>query len=91
MSVPARSVCFDEDIMEVALSDGRTRGAPLAWFPRLLLADTAQRGAVSISGEGLHWEDIDEDIAVAGLLAGRGDLNASHRTPQPTASSSGSA
>ena len=59
--------------MWVDLSDGRTLGVPLAWFPRLLRATAAQRAAVEISPFGLHWEEIDEDISIAGLLAGRGD------------------
>ena len=73
MSISAESVRFDEDTMWVALSDGRTIGAPLAWFPRLLRASAQEREAVEISPLGLHWEALDEDISVAGLLAGRGD------------------
>jgi hypothetical protein len=59
--------------MQVALSDGRTLGVPLAWFPRLLHATAEQREACRLSRRGLHWETLDEDISVAGLLAGRGD------------------
>jgi hypothetical protein len=66
-------VTFDDDSMWVALSDGRTLGVPLAWFPRLLRATPEQREACSLSPRGLHWAAIDEDISVAGLLAGRGD------------------
>ena len=66
-------VTFDDDSMHVALSDGRTLGVPLAWFPRLLHASREQREACRLSPYGLHWEDLDEDISVAGLLAGRGD------------------
>lgn len=66
-------VRFDEDSMWVELSDGRTLGVPLAWFPRLLRAAPEQRDACRISGRGLHWEALDEDISVAGLLAGCGD------------------
>jgi hypothetical protein len=51
----------------------RPSGVPLAWFPRLLSASPEQRRAVEISAFGLHWEALDEDISVAGLLAGRGD------------------
>lgn len=72
-SVRATSVRFDEDSFWVELSDGRTLGVPLAWFPRLLRASPAQRESVTISTRGLHWEEIDEDILVEGLLAGRGD------------------
>jgi hypothetical protein len=59
--------------MWVDLADGRTIGAPLAWFPRLLNATPAQREKVELSRVGLHWDGIDEDISIAGLLAGRGD------------------
>jgi hypothetical protein len=66
-------VSFDENVMWVALSDGRTLGVPLAWFPRLLRATQEERNAYRISSRGLHWEALDEDISVAGLLAGLGD------------------
>ena len=72
--VRATSVRFDDDQMWVELDDARTLGIPLAWFPRLAHATPAQRAAVSISRAGLHWEEIDEDISIAGLLAGHGDL-----------------
>ena len=71
--VKASSVRFDDDNMWVELSDGRTLGVPLAWFPRLLHATPKQRAACRISTRGLHWEELDEDISIAGLLAGRGD------------------
>jgi hypothetical protein len=72
-SVRASAVRWDEDSMWVDLSDGRTLGVPLAWFPRLLHATSAQRQACRISGRGLHWDALDEDISIAGLLAGHGD------------------
>jgi hypothetical protein len=59
--------------MNVELSDGRTLGVPLAWFPRLLHATREQLESCELSPCGLHWEDLNEDISVAGLLAGRGD------------------
>jgi len=72
MSISATSVRFDEHTMWVDLTDGRTLGVPLAWFPRLLRATPAEREQVEISRVGLHWDVIDEDISIAGLLAGRG-------------------
>ncbi len=60
--------------MLVELSDGRLLGIPLAWYPRLLQATPKQRADVWLSPSGLHWEEIDEDISVAGLIAGRGDM-----------------
>jgi len=72
-SVRATGVTFDDDSMWVALSDGRMLGVPLAWFPRLLRASPEQRATCRISRRGLHWDALDEDISVAGLLAGYGD------------------
>ncbi len=76
MNISATAVRFDDASMWVDLADGRTLGVPLAWFPRLLHASAQQRAAVAMSGggAGLHWDELDEDISVAGLLAGRGDL-----------------
>jgi hypothetical protein len=74
MNTSATAVRFDDYTMWVELSDGRTLGVPLAWFPRLLNATPAQRERVELSRTGLHWEELDEDISVAGLLAGRGDM-----------------
>ena len=72
MTISAERVHFDDDTMWVHLSDGRILGVPLAWFPRLLNATPEQRGAVTISAFGLHWEALDEDISVPALLAGEG-------------------
>jgi len=74
MDISAMSVSFDEESMWVELSDGRTLGIPLAWFPRLLHATPAQRSRVELSLAGLHWDEIDEDISLAGLLDGTGDM-----------------
>jgi len=68
-------VHFDEDTIWVDLADGRQLGVPLVYFPRLLNATPAQRGKYIISGGGvgLHWDALDEDISVQGLLMGIGD------------------
>lgn len=76
MSISATRVSFDGDRMWVDLSDGRAIGVPLIWFPRLLNADPGQRERVELSSLGLHWEALNEDISVDGLLAGRGDQTA---------------
>jgi hypothetical protein len=68
------AVRFDDAQMWVELDDGRTLGIPLVWFPRLLHATPAQRDGFFLSPSGIHWDEIDEDISVAGLLAGRGDM-----------------
>ncbi len=71
----ATSISFDADNMWVQLSDGRQLGVPLAYFPRLAGASPVERENYIISGGGigLHWDDLDEDISVSGLLAGRVD------------------
>ena len=73
MSTSAKSVRFDDSNMWLQLSDGRTLGIPLAWFPRLLHATPDQRQNCELSINGIHWDELDEDVSVAGLLAGRGD------------------
>ena len=71
----AVDVTFTADTFRVTLNDGRDLSIPLAWFPRLLHGTPEQRTKWEMigGGEGLHWEDLDEDISIAGLLAGRGD------------------
>jgi hypothetical protein len=73
MSISATEIKFDEDTMWVSLNDGRTLGVPLAWFPRLLLAKPSEREDFEFSPGGIHWDTLDEDISIAGLLEGRGD------------------
>jgi hypothetical protein len=75
MTILAEAVRFDEDSLWIDLDDGRTLGVPLAWFPRLLSATPDQRAEVEISSGGLHWEALNEDISIEGLLAGRGDMS----------------
>lgn len=73
MSISAREVRFDEATMWVTLDDGRVLGVPLAWFPRLMRASMDDRRAVEIGPFGLHWDAIDEDISIEGILAGQAD------------------
>ena len=72
----AKSVRFTATDMIVELQDGRAISVPLAWFPILADATPRQRekARISKSGAGIHWDELDEDISVAGLLAGNGDL-----------------
>ena len=74
MNISALNVNFDDDTFSVDLSDGRSIRVPLVWFPRLLHATPEQRSRYELSRSGIHWEAIDEDISVDGLLAGRGDV-----------------
>lgn len=72
-SVSPTRVTFDEDSFWVSLTDGRVLGIPLAWFPRLLDGTAEQRAQVTLSPCGLHWESLNEDIFIEGLLRGLGD------------------
>ena len=69
----AEHVAVTGDTLRVDLSDGRSISVPLAWYPRLTHASTFERKRWRLigSGMGIHWEDLDEDISVEGLLAGR--------------------
>jgi hypothetical protein len=69
----ATSVAASEDALSVELSDGRSISVPLVWFPRLLHGTAAERENWTLiaRGEGIHWPDLDEDISVSSLLAGR--------------------
>lgn len=75
MSTSAKSVRFDDNSIWVDLSDDRVIAVPLTWFLRLLHATPEQRQRVEISLKGLHWDELNEDISVAGLLAGVGDTS----------------
>jgi hypothetical protein len=71
----AKKVRFERDDMWVDFEDGRRLGVPLVYFPRLLNATLEEREQYVISGggTGIHWEGLDEDISVEGLLLGVGD------------------
>ncbi len=70
ITVFATNVQFDDDMLNVQFSDGREIKVPLEWFPRLRDATREQRDNWRLIGKGvgIHWEDLDEDISVAGLL-----------------------
>jgi len=79
----AESVSVTDDTLSVDLTDGRTISVPVEWFPRLVHATVKERIRWRLigNGQGIHWEDIDEDISVEGLLAGKssGESSASFR------------
>ncbi|TLD42390.1 MAG: hypothetical protein JETT_1324 [Candidatus Jettenia ecosi] len=72
----ATKIWFDNENMWIALTDGRQLSIPLLYFPRLLNATPEQRNNYELSGggTGIHWEEIDEDISVPGLILGNKDL-----------------
>ena len=69
----AESVQFSDDSMTVSLDDGRSISVPLAWYPRLLHGSAQERIHFELigDGEGIHWPELDEDISVEGLIAGK--------------------
>ena len=69
----ALQVAVLDDTLTVDLVDGRTVSVPLAWYPRLAHGTPTDRSNWRLigRGEGIHWADLDEDISVEGLLAGR--------------------
>jgi hypothetical protein len=77
-SVEPVAVQFNDDSFIVELDDGRTLGVPLAWFPRLFHAKRNQRENFYLSRAGIHWDELNEDISVAGLLAGQRDITRVH-------------
>ena len=74
LEVPgAMSLTVSDDTLTAELSDGRTIAVPLAWYPRLLHATPEERGRweLTAGSQHIHWPDLDEDLSVEGLLAGR--------------------
>jgi len=69
----ASGVEVTDDTLSVDLTDGRSVSVPLEWYPRLLHGTPAERQNCRLigDGEGIHWEELDEDISIEGLLAGR--------------------
>ena len=68
----AKDVEVTRDELKVVLDDGRTITAPIAWYPRLLHGTSRERARWRLvgGGSGIHWEALDEDVSVEGLLAG---------------------
>ena len=75
VTATAKRVWFDEANIWLELTDGRQLSVPLAYFPRLLHATGKQLQQFELSGggTGIHWDELDEDISVEGLLLGIGD------------------
>ena len=69
----AEEVTVTEDTLQAALSDGRTISVPLAWYPRLVHATQGERDNWELigDGQGIRWPDLDEDLRIEGLIAGR--------------------
>ena len=69
---PAVNVSVTDKLLTVELADGRKMSVPTAWYPRLAHGTPKERRqwTISYSGQGLHWEALDEDISIKGLIAG---------------------
>jgi hypothetical protein len=69
----ATNVAVTDDTLTVDLSDGRSISVPLAWYPRLVDGSETERATWRLigRGEGIHWPELDEDISVEGLIAGK--------------------
>jgi hypothetical protein len=69
----ALGVSVNDDSLIVDLVDGRTMMVPIAWYARLWHGTPEERSNLEISGDGtlIHWPDLDEDLSVSGILAGR--------------------
>jgi hypothetical protein len=72
-SLRATAVQVTADSLRVELADGRSISVPLTWYPRLLHGTAEERTRFRFigTGEGIHWPDLDEDISVEGIVAGR--------------------
>jgi hypothetical protein len=72
-TILAVTVSVSDDCLAVELTDGRGLTVPLAWYPRLQHASPAERSNWRLigRGEGIHWPDLDEDISISSVVAGR--------------------
>lgn len=75
-TIKAIDVRIEADRFYVLLEDGRELGIPYDWYWRLAEATTEQLNnwRLIAGGEGICWEDLDEDLSVLGLLEGRRNL-----------------
>ncbi len=71
--VRAQKVVVAEDSLSIDLTDGRTIIVPLMWYPRLWYGTPEERNHFEIIGDNtiIHWPDLDEDLSISGILAGR--------------------
>jgi hypothetical protein len=69
----AVGIAFSATHLVATLADGRRIETPLDWYPRLLAATSAMRDNWRLigTGSGIHWPDLDEDLSIDGMLAGR--------------------
>ncbi len=72
----AVNVKVSDETLTVSLDDGRIISIPISWYPRLMHSSPQKRNNYRLigNGAGIHWDDIDEDISVQGLIAGHHSL-----------------
>lgn len=68
-----QQVTVTDDTLSADLSDGRTISVPLAWYPRLLRGSAEERNDWRFigGGNGIHWNQLDEDISIKNLILGQ--------------------
>ncbi len=66
-------VWYEKELIYIQLEDGRVIGFPAAKNRRFAKANPEQisKAEIICSGTGIHWEELDEDLSVTGILAGR--------------------
>ena len=76
MSLPPKIIEAEIDArnLKVRLDSGITVLMPLEHVPTLLLATDEERGAMEVLDHSLHWEALDCDLSVEGLLAGAKEI-----------------
>ncbi len=72
----AIEVTVSDETLTVSLDDGRVLSIPISWYPRIMNGTVKERANYRLigNGEGIHWEDLDEDISIHGLIAGHHSL-----------------
>lgn len=77
---PVAVLCTRDELI-VTLAQGQKIVTPLWWYPRLLRASPKERRHVELSAFGIHWPELDEDLSIEGMLAGR--MAPGARQPEP--------
>jgi Protein of unknown function (DUF2442) len=59
-----------DGLLLITLKDGRLIGTPLSWYPSLMTATPQQLANYELWAFGIHWDDLDEDLGIEGMLQG---------------------
>ena len=76
MNLPPKIVEAEIDArhLRVRLDTGVTLVTPLEHVPTLLLATEEERASMEVLDHSLHWESLDCDLSVEGLIAGAKEM-----------------